>query len=200
MLFAGCLDENSADGDLDSSTGDGSGDEGPQANSDSADDGDSASDGDASADDDDAEADADTGTEDPDDDADEEPDPVETDRAFEIEPGTEIRFRSDAITWVGTSPSAIENVANPTIALTEGARYAIRWTDAEGAVHDIAIYDDEETVVDDLETPITDDPGDEQVLEFDASSEMAEYVCRPHYTAGMSGAIEIRSGGTDSSE
>lgn len=60
-------------------------------------------------------------------------------------------------------------------------------------VHNIAIYDDTEAVVNDLKTDVTTDSGDDQRLEFTASSEMAECVCQPHYLAEIAGSIEIKS-------
>lgn len=195
-FLAGCIDDSSTD--TDTSTGDGNGDEGPQDTEPNESAG-SQSDGNAGSDGADTDTDADTD----DGDADEtESDGDDTDSSamnhtFEIEPGTEILFRSDGLSWVGERPSALEDAANPTIVLTEGARYTIRWTENESSIqHNIAIYTDDGTVHDDLETEVVSEPGDDQVLEFEASSEMAEYVCLPHYSAGMAGSIEIQGDGS----
>jgi|GEM_PF-445425 hypothetical protein len=192
-VLAGCIDDSSTDTDPDAS-GDGSGDE-EQEDTESNGSNGSQSDGDTGADGADADTDADT-----DGDADEtesdgdDTDSSATNHTFVIEPGTEILFRSDALTWVGERPSALEDVANPTIVLTEGARYTIRWTENESSIqHNIAIYTGDGTVHTDLETDVVSEPGDGQVLEFEASSETAEYVCQPHYSAGMAGSIEVRS-------
>ena len=206
-VLAGCIDENSTDADPGTSTGNGDGDEnssdaGSDGGSD-ADDSSAASDGEAGTDGANADSDGETddgSTDETESDDAAGPDPVETDRAFEIEPGTEVLFRADGLSWVGNRPSTIENVENPTIVLTEGEPYTIGWNgNPHGGYHNIAIYDGTGNVVDDLKTDVTTDPGDDQRLEFTASSEMDEYGCQPHYSAGMAGSIKIRDS-DDSSE
>lgn len=193
-FLAGCIDDSSTDTDPDASTGDGSGDEDPQDAEPNGSDG-SQSDGDVGADGADTDTDTDDGDADETESDGDDTDSPATNHTFEIEPGTEILFRSDGLSWVGERPSALEDVANPTIVLLEGARYTIRWTENEGSMHhNLAIYTGDGTVYDGLETDVVSEPGDDQVLEFEASNEMAEYVCLPHYSAGMVGRIEIRSG------
>uniref|UniRef100_UPI0025BE06A1 twin-arginine translocation signal domain-containing protein n=1 Tax=Halovivax sp. TaxID=1935978 RepID=UPI0025BE06A1 len=128
----------------------------------------------------------------PDDDPDDEPDddPDDDENGFEIEPGTEIEFDGQTPGWVGIAPDEIEGEENPTLILEEGEEYEIGWTEGDGAQHNIEIRDDDDEVVDDLETDITEDPDDDQWLEFEASDEMATYVCQPH-EGTMVGDIEM---------
>lgn len=108
-----------------------------------------------------------------------------------IEPGTRIEFSGDTGGWVGIAPGGIEGEENPTLALGEGESYEIGWTESDGAAHNIEIRDDSGAVVNDLATSLTSDPGDDQWLEFEASSEMVEYVCNPH-AGTMVGDIVIQ--------
>lgn len=112
--------------------------------------------------------------------------------AVKIEPGTEILFKASNLAWHGKSPSGIEGKKNPTISLKAGETYKIGWDEGDGQTHNFAIYDDSDSVVSGYKTEQTAEPGDGQILEIEASSEMAEYVCEPHYGAGMKGSIEIR--------
>ncbi|ELZ10722.1 blue (type 1) copper domain-containing protein [Halovivax asiaticus JCM 14624] len=113
--------------------------------------------------------------------------------AIELEPGAQIELDGITAGWEGLAPSAIEGSTNPTLSLVEGETYEIGWTQGDGANHNIAIYDDSDAVVDDLQTEIVAEPGDDQWLEFDASSEMTTYICEVHPTT-MVGDIELRSG------
>ncbi len=188
-VLAGCLDESTTDdpgGSTDDSDGGDPEDEtdGDDGSSGDGSDGDAASDGNGTADD----ADPDTDTEDG------ETDPTETDREFEIEPGTEVLFSGETVEWVGVAPAVIDGVSNPTLVLEAGEEYTIGWTEGNGSLHNIAIWDENEELVDDLETELTAEPGANQRLTFTASEEMALYVCHPHNGAGMRGTIEVRRG------
>lgn len=109
---------------------------------------------------------------------------------IEIEPGTDIRFSGQTSSWDGLEPSAIEGESNPTLILTEGEDYTIGWTEGDGAAHNMEIRNDSDDVVNDLRTsdPVS-DPGEDQILEFTASSEMAKYRCAPH--PNMEGDIQV---------
>lgn len=113
---------------------------------------------------------------------------------FEIEPGTQIEFDGQTSGWVGIAPDSIADEENPTLILQEGETYEIGWTRGDGAQHNIAIYNDSDEVVDDLATETTTDPGDDQWLEFEASSEMVTYICEVHPST-MVGDIQIEGGG-----
>ncbi|SDR07418.1 plastocyanin/azurin family copper-binding protein [Natronobacterium texcoconense] len=108
-----------------------------------------------------------------------------------IEPGTDIEFDAQTPGWEGIAPSEIEGEENPTLTLEEGEDYTIGWPEeSDGAQHNIEIWDEDGEVVDDLETEVTEEPSEDQVLEFTASEEMAQYVCEPHETT-MIGDLEI---------
>ncbi|OAQ54578.1 hypothetical protein HTG_03215 [Natrinema mahii] len=117
-----------------------------------------------------------------------------------IEPGTQIEFDGQTPGWVGIAPDSIADEENPTLTLQEGETYEIGWTTGDGAEHNIAIYDENDEVVDDLVTERVTDPGDGQWLEFEASSEMVTYICEVHPTT-MVADIQVESGdgggGTD---
>lgn len=107
-----------------------------------------------------------------------------------IEPGTQIEFDGLTEGWEGISPASIEGETNPTLRLEEGETYEIGWSTGDGAQHNIAIYDTDSEVVDNLVTEIVSDPGDDQWLEFEASDEMVTYICEVHPTS-MVGDIVI---------
>ncbi|WP_455448688.1 cupredoxin domain-containing protein [Natrinema thermotolerans] len=101
---------------------------------------------------------------------------------IEIDPETQIEFDGQTSGWVGIAPDAIADEENPTLILQEGETYEIGWTTGDGAEHNIAIYDENDEVVDDLVTERVTEPGDDQWLEFEASSEMVTYICEVHPT------------------
>ena len=122
-------------------------------------------------------------TEEEPDDTEEEPDDEDADapaNGFEIEPDTQIEFDGQTPGWVGIAPEEIEGEENPELVLEEGESYEIGWTEGDGASHNLEIRDENDEVVDDLQTDVVDDPDDDQWLEFEASDEMATYVCEPH--------------------
>ncbi|ELY58463.1 blue (type 1) copper domain-containing protein, partial [Natronococcus amylolyticus DSM 10524] len=89
----------------------------------------------------------------------------------------------------GIEPEAIEGEQNPTLILEEGEEYEIGWPEGDGVRHNIEIWDEDGDVVDDYETDLTDDPGDDQILTITATEEMAAYRCRPH--GSMEGEIRV---------
>ncbi|WP_254765108.1 hypothetical protein [Natrinema marinum] len=113
----------------------------------------------------------------------------------EIEPGTQIEFDGQTPGWVGIAPDSIADEDNPTIVLQEGETYEIGWTTGDGAQHNIEIRDENDEVVGDLSTEVVTEPED-QWLEFEASSEMATYVCQVHPNT-MIGDIQVAGGGGD---
>ncbi|AGB15170.1 Copper binding protein, plastocyanin/azurin family, protein exported by TAT pathway [Halovivax ruber XH-70] len=108
---------------------------------------------------------------------------------YEIEPGTEIMFAGLTSHWEGNAPPEIEGTQNPTLVLTEGETYTIGWDEGNGAGHNIELRDDSGSVVDGLETDLAMEPGDDQILEFEATSEITTYRCQPH--SGMEGSIVV---------
>jgi len=112
------------------------------------------------------------------------------DGGIAIEPGTEIEFDAQTPGWEGIAPSDIEDEQNPTLILEEGEEYTMGWNEGDGSQHNIEIWDDDGEIVDDLVTDLASEGGDDQFLTFDASPEMAEYVCEPH-TGTMIGDIVV---------
>ncbi|ELY35900.1 plastocyanin/azurin family copper-binding protein [Natronorubrum tibetense] len=113
---------------------------------------------------------------------------TETGDAFRIDPGTTIAFDGQTAAWEGLEPSVIAGEENPTLALEAGETYRIGWEGGDGLYHNIELWDQDDEVVDDYRTDVTDEPGDDQFLEFEASEELAYYVCAPH-AASMRGEI-----------
>ena len=101
--------------------------------------------------------------------------------------------------WEGVEPEEIAGEENPTLVLTPGEEYTITWENADGDGHNIAIRDEDGQVIDDYSTDIMDEEGETQDLEFEATEEMAEYVCEPH-EGTMLGEIEIAENGEDGEE
>ena len=102
------------------------------------------------------------------------------DDGIAIEPGTEIEFDAQTAGWEGMAPDEIDGETNPTLVLEEGEEYTMGWNEGDGSTHNIEIWDDNGEVVDDLQTDLESEGGDDQFLTFEASAEMAEYVCEPH--------------------
>jgi len=69
-----------------------------------------------------------------------------------IEPGTQIEFDGQTSGWLGIAPDSIADAENPTLVLQEGETYEIGWTTGDGALHNIEIRDENDEVIDDLQT------------------------------------------------
>ncbi|RKD93906.1 cupredoxin domain-containing protein [Halopiger aswanensis] len=110
----------------------------------------------------------------------------------EIEPGTTIELDAQTTEWTGIAPDSIADASNPTLILTEGETYTIGWPQGDGGTHNIELRNDSGEVVEDYETETTneEEPGDSQMIEFEATSEIVEYVCRPHESQ-MVGEIQV---------
>lgn len=110
--------------------------------------------------------------------------------AEDIEPDTRIVFEALTEGWVGVEPEGIEDEENPTLTLQDGESYEIGWEEGDGQPHNIELVDEDDEVVEDYETEEATEGGDDQFIEFDATDEIVEYVCRVHPTT-MRGEIEI---------
>jgi plastocyanin len=129
-------------------------------------------------------------------DPEEDEDPDEEEQNGEaLEPDTRIEFDAQTQGWLGVEPEEIADEENPTLTLQDGESYEIGWEEGDGSTHNIELVDDDDEVVDDYETEEDTEGGDDQFIEFDASDEIAEYVCRPH-EGTMRGTIEIETNGT----
>ena len=184
--LAGCLDDGTSHNAAEPSNGDSTGDS--DGNSTDPSNGADATDSDAAEETNDAEPVAEDSSDD---------ERAETDdttntvgKTIDLEPGTDIRFSGQTVSWEGLSPAALEGAENPTLILQEGGRYSIGWTEGDGATHNLQICTDSGDVVNGLETPMVAEPGKDQILEFTASSEMTQYRCEPHQIT-MIGSIQV---------
>lgn len=112
------------------------------------------------------------------------------DGGVEIDPDTEITFSGQQSGWEGLSPDEIDGEQNPTLILQEGETYNIGWTEGDDIEHNFEIRDSDDEVVDDYETDVTAEPDEDQILEIEVTSEMANYVCQPH-DGSMRGEIQV---------
>ncbi|TYL39388.1 copper-binding protein [Natronococcus pandeyae] len=134
--------------------------------------------------------------EDPAEDEEEDPDEEEEENGEVIEPDTRIELDAQTPGWVGIEPEEIADEENPTLVLEEGAEYEIGWEEGDGSAHNIELVDEDDEVVEDYETDEDSEGGDDQFIEFEATDEIAEYVCRPH-EGTMRGTIEIEENGEE---
>ncbi|MEY7848063.1 PKD domain-containing protein [Natrarchaeobius sp. A-rgal3] len=103
----------------------------------------------------------------------------------------EFYFEGRIAAWTGIEPEGIAGVDNPRLVLFEGEEYDFRWINEDGAVHNIAMHDENEDVVDDYATEGMGDEGEEQTLEsVVASEEMVTYICEYHPTTQV-GDLEV---------
>ncbi|AFO56451.1 MULTISPECIES: PQQ-dependent sugar dehydrogenase [unclassified Natrinema] len=116
---------------------------------------------------------------------------VLSDRALAQESET-IELGGQTSGWEGVAPEDIAGETNPTLELEVGTTYELTWENLDGAAHNIVIVDSEG---EDLErTELMSVQAETQTLEFEATSEMAEYYCEPH-RATMRGDISVGDGG-----
>ncbi|WP_306055587.1 hypothetical protein [Natronococcus wangiae] len=108
-----------------------------------------------------------------------------------LEADTQIEFEAQTQGWVGIEPEEIEDDENPKLTLQEGESYEIGWVEGDGAGHTIALVDDDDEVVDDYETEVATEGGDDQFIEFEATDEIAEYICQVHPET-MRGEIDVQ--------
>ncbi|MFU8868922.1 cupredoxin domain-containing protein [Natronococcus sp.] len=103
----------------------------------------------------------------------------------------EIALSATTAGWEGVEPEPIAGEENPALVLTAGREYVLSWTNEDGNPHNVEIWDESGEVVDDYETELMDEAGATQSLEFEASAEMAEYVCEIHAGWQKRGRIGI---------
>ena len=90
--------------------------------------------------------------------------------------------------WIGVEPAEIEGEENPTLELEIGQQYTFTWENADGLPHNIAIHDADGNALE--STEVIEEEGATQSLEFEATEEMATYICEVHPTT-MSGDIDV---------
>ncbi|ELY45848.1 hypothetical protein C496_02862 [Natronorubrum tibetense GA33] len=82
--------------------------------------------------------------------------------------------------WEGAEPDLIDGIRNPTLLLFDGNEYELTWENADGVNHNLAIRNEDNRVVSGLRTADIHSRGDAATLEFEANSNMHEYLCEPH--------------------
>ena len=101
---------------------------------------------------------------------------------------TEIYLEGRTESWTGVEPDPIDGEQNPTLVLTEGETYELTWENMDGDNHNVEIRDSGGATID--ETELMGEEGETQTFEFEATSDMDQYVCTPH-AGTMVGDIEI---------
>lgn len=200
VLVAGCL------GGAETGDGDERADEDPEATADEPDDGaerstgasdedgaensagadNDGTDGSMADPDDDPGSDGDDGTESTD--ATEDVDDTRPEAWADVE---DVALSATTAGWEGVEPEPIAGTENPSLVLTAGREYVLSWTNEDGRPHNIELRDEDGEVVDGYETELMETRGATQSLEFEASEEMAEYVCEIHAGWQKRGRIEI---------
>ncbi|TYT61263.1 cupredoxin domain-containing protein [Natrialba swarupiae] len=92
--------------------------------------------------------------------------------------------------WVGRRPAPIDGETNPDLALYEGREYEFIWTNADGDVHNFAIWEDGDEPL--VSTAFVDTEGEETTTVVEAGSEMDVYLCETHERE-MVGSLEVRA-------
>ncbi|WP_049921070.1 PQQ-dependent sugar dehydrogenase [Halopiger djelfimassiliensis] len=108
------------------------------------------------------------------------------------EPET-IELGGETSGWQGVAPEAIAGEENPTLELEAGTTYELTWENLDGLPHNFVIETDDGEELE--RTELLAEQGETQTLEFEATTEMAEYYCEPH-TATMRGDISVGGGDT----
>ncbi|ELY61778.1 cupredoxin domain-containing protein [Natronolimnohabitans innermongolicus] len=108
---------------------------------------------------------------------------------YEIDPEEDILLEGYRSYWVGLEPESIDGVENPTLVLEDGGEYTMEWINSGDMHHDLAIWDDGNDVVDDLQTDQVSVGGEGEVLEFTADPEMVTYVCTFHESSQIGDLI-----------
>ncbi|WP_049889291.1 hypothetical protein [Natronolimnohabitans innermongolicus] len=130
-------------------------------------------------------------------DEDDEPEEPGVDAAEYVEgdtdPGSwadvdEIRFDGWVGGWVGVEPAAIDRVENPSLVLVEGREYELTWENMDGVHHNVALWDEDEEVVDGYSTDGNEIVGEVETLVFEATAEMDTYRCE-YQQAGQVGDV-----------
>ncbi|WP_440764653.1 cupredoxin domain-containing protein [Natronorubrum sp. DTA7] len=92
----------------------------------------------------------------------------------------EIRLTGYTGGWEGVEPNLIEGIRNPTLLLFDGNEYELTWENGDGVNHNLAIRNENNRVVSGLRTSDVRTRGDTATLEFEANTNMHEYLCEPH--------------------
>ena len=100
----------------------------------------------------------------------------------------EIELVARADGWGGVAPPAIEGGTNPTLPLVAGRDHLLRWTNGDGAMHDVRVVTADGELV--LGSDVAWERGQTVTVAFTASREMAEYYCAYH-SGSMRGSVRV---------
>lgn len=103
----------------------------------------------------------------------------------------EIRLEALAEGWEGVEPESIAGDVNPLLLLEVGTEYEIIVENGDGEEHTLELRDEDDEVLESSEEVETD--GDTATLAFEASTDVARYVCEYHEDR-MRGTIEFPEG------
>ncbi|WP_440771453.1 cupredoxin domain-containing protein [Natronorubrum sp. DTA28] len=92
----------------------------------------------------------------------------------------EIRLMGYTGGWEGAEPDLIDGIRNPTLLLFDGNEYELTWENGDGVNHNLAIRNEDNRVISGLRTSDVRSRGDTATLEFEANTNMHEYLCEPH--------------------
>ncbi|WP_135828410.1 outer membrane protein assembly factor BamB family protein [Halorussus halobius] len=114
----------------------------------------------------------------------------------------EFSFGGAIAGWTGRAPSSIEGETNPTMELEAGNRYRVVWENVDGAPHDFVIQNGDGDRI--VGTEVFAQQGETYTLTFEATEEMAQYICTVHPNS-MVGDVAVSGGsggggGTQSTE
>jgi len=84
----------------------------------------------------------------------------------------------------------ITDEENPTVVLFEGNEYEFIYENGDGGRHNLELWDEDRSVVDDYSTEIMSEQGEQLSFTAEATSEIASYVCDPH-SSSMIGDVQI---------
>jgi glucose/arabinose dehydrogenase len=115
--------------------------------------------------------------------------PTKDDGGDTIDPNTTIELDGKVSGWIGKAPKSINGKTNPTLSLQAGETYKIKWTNQDGAPHDINIEDANKNEI--VGTKVMGTQGETQTLEFTATTEMAAYDCSVH-PYSMRGSVKVQ--------
>lgn len=103
----------------------------------------------------------------------------------------EIRLEALAEGWEGVEPESIAGDVNPLLQLEVGTEYEVIVENGDGEEHTLELRDDDDEVLE--SSGEVEGDGDTATLAFEASTDVARYVCGYHEDR-MRGTIEFPEG------
>lgn len=107
----------------------------------------------------------------------------------------QIRLGAETMGWIGQEPPEIADETNPTLSFEPGTTYEITWENLDGEEHELLVLDGDQKTLEASDS--AKETGATVTLKFEASEEMAEYICEYHPDQ-MRGEIDV--GGSTGNE